>query len=74
MKSWQTWLRNFHEDEQGVVSLETIMVIGAIAIPVLLVLIKYGFPAIRDYFGTGLTNLDASSTTQGGNAGTIPVQ
>ncbi|MFV0442425.1 MAG: hypothetical protein ACK5Q5_02515 [Planctomycetaceae bacterium] len=55
-------LRNFgrrlHNDRRGAVSLETVLIIGAIAIPVLIGLYRYGWPMIYDYFVKGMTNLD----------------
>lgn len=67
MKStWQT-LQRLHADERGVVSLETILIIGAIALPILIFLIKVGWPMIQNYFVTGINDLqqDATSAAQG---------
>ncbi len=50
-------LRKVHRDEQGAVSLETILIIGAIALPILIFLIKVGWPRIQAYFNQGLTDL-----------------
>ncbi len=50
-------LRKVHRDEQGSVSLETILIIGAIAIPILIFLIKFGWPMIKEYFVTGVEDL-----------------
>ena len=51
-------LRKVHKDEQGVVSLETILIIGAIALPILIFLIKFGWPRIKEYFNRGLNDLE----------------
>jgi len=51
-------LRKVHEDEQGAVSLETILIIGAIALPILIFLIKIGWPRVREFFNQGLTDLE----------------
>jgi len=51
-------LRQVHEDEEGAVSLETILIIGAIALPILIFLIKVGWPRIKAYFNQGLTDLE----------------
>ncbi len=62
-------LRKIHNDEQGAVSLETILVVGAIALPILIFLIKFGWPYIREHlFEKGVKDLeggatDAASTT-----------
>lgn len=45
-------------DERGVVSLETVLIIAAIALPVLIIIIKFGWPRIREYFDEGLNELE----------------
>ena len=55
-------LRRIHGDERGAVSIETIMIIGAIAIPILIFLLKFGWPRIRDYFNNGMNDLEANRT------------
>ncbi len=64
-------LRKVHRDERGAVSLETILIIGAIAIPILIFLIKFGWPRIRDYFNQGLDELEEGSGNAAGNGGRI---
>jgi hypothetical protein len=54
-------IQKLHRDERGAVSLETILIIGAIALPILIFVIKYGWPRIREYFYKGMTNLEQSS-------------
>ena len=56
--SLRSLLRKVHKDEQGAVSLETILIIGAIALPILIFLIKVGWPRIKEYFTTGLDTLE----------------
>ena len=52
--SWRRlWLR-VHRDERGAVSLETILIVAAIALPILIFILKYGWPKIRDYFNQGM--------------------
>jgi Flp pilus assembly pilin Flp len=51
-------LRRVHEDEDGAISLETILIIGAIALPILIFLIKVGWPRIKEYFESGLDSLE----------------
>ena len=51
-------LREVHEDEKGAVSLETILILGAIALPVLIFLVKVGWPKIKGYFESGTQQLD----------------
>ena len=54
-------LRQVHQDEEGTVSLETVLIIAAIALPVLLVVIKFAWPAIKEYFFRGLGDLEAET-------------
>ena len=51
-------LRKVHGDERGAVSLETILIVGAIALPILIFLIKVGWPRIKGYFNQGLEDLE----------------
>jgi len=60
-------LKRVHNDEQGAVSLETILIIGAIVLPILIFLLKFGWPRIRDYFFQNLENLEQESDNVGGN-------
>ncbi len=54
-------LKRVHNDERGAVSLETILIIGAIALPILIFVVKYGWPRIRNYFYKGMTDLESQS-------------
>ena len=56
-------LRRVHEDEGGAVTLETILIIGAIAIPILIFLLKIAWPAIQSYFNKGLNDLQTDPDT-----------
>jgi Flp pilus assembly pilin Flp len=63
-------LRRVHEDEGGAVTLETILIIGAIAIPILLFLLKVAWPQIQTFFNTGVQDLQTSAdNVSAGNAG-----
>ncbi|MBI3860709.1 MAG: hypothetical protein HY290_02310 [Planctomycetia bacterium] len=53
--------KKVHRDERGAVSLETILIIGAIALPILIFVIKYGWPRIRNYFYKGMGDLENQS-------------
>ncbi len=57
-------LAKIHEDEDGGPSIETVLIIGAIALPILIFLIKFGWPRIKAYFEKGLDDLE-SGTEQG---------
>jgi len=50
-----------HRDERGAVSLETILIIGAIALPILIFVVRYGWPRVKNYFYKGMTDLEQSS-------------
>jgi hypothetical protein len=57
----RTLLCRLHSDERGAVSLETILILGAIALPILIFVLKYGWPRVRNYFMTGQTKLEKES-------------
>ena len=59
--SWWNILKRVHRSEEGAVTLETILIVGAIALPILIFLIKYGWPMIKDYFNSGLDELQQGS-------------
>ncbi|MDZ7617905.1 MAG: hypothetical protein U1E05_12950 [Patescibacteria group bacterium] len=60
-------LKRVHDDDRGAVSLETILIIAAIAIPILIFLIRFGWPRIRDYFLEGLEDLEEGGRDASGN-------
>lgn len=61
LRALRRLLARVHRNERGAVSLETILIVGAIAIPILIFLLKYGWPRIRDYFNQGMDNLEQES-------------
>lgn len=64
MKTWksiQELAGRIHRNERGAISLETILIIGAIALPILIFIIKFGWPKIRDYFYSGLNTLEGET-------------
>jgi hypothetical protein len=61
LTAFRRLLAKVHRDERGAVSLETILIIGAIALPILIFIIKFGWPRIRNYFFSGMTNLEQQS-------------
>lgn len=64
-------LREVHRNQRGAVSLETILIIGAIALPILLFLLRVGWPTVQRIFTTNLGNLETESqnVTGGGTGG-----
>lgn len=61
-------LRQVHDDQRGQVSIETVLILAAVAIPVLIVIIKFGWPRIRAFFDQGMTDLEGGA----GNAANSP--
>jgi hypothetical protein len=61
-RSLRDVLREVHADQQGVVSLETILIIGAISLPILIFLIKVGWPTVKNYFISGLDELQQGAS------------
>jgi Flp pilus assembly pilin Flp len=63
MKNPSVWslLKKVHRNENGAVSLETILIIGAIALPILIFLIKVGWPRIKAYFNQGIQDLESGA-------------
>ena len=55
-------LKKVHNDERGAVSIETILVAAVIAIPILIFILKFGWPKIREIFETGLEDLEGASS------------
>ena len=51
-------LQKIHRDEKGAVSIETILIIAAIAIPILIFIIKFGWPRIKTWFNQGMEELE----------------
>ena len=54
-------LKRVHNDERGSVSLETVLIIGAIALPILIFLLKFAWPKIKNYFNQGMQDLETES-------------
>ncbi len=58
---WRELLRRVHRDEHGAVSIETVLIVAAIALPVLIFILKFGWPKIRDFFNRGMDDLDGTA-------------
>ncbi len=64
MKPSSLWglLRKVHSDEDvAVASIDTILIIAAIAIPVLIFLWRFGWPMIKQYFLSGIQELQGEA-------------
>lgn len=70
--SLRNLLRQVHADQRGQVSIETVLILAAIALPILIFVIKFGWPRIKLFFEKGMTDLEggANNTTTG--AGPTP--
>jgi Flp pilus assembly pilin Flp len=55
--------KKIHEDEDGTVSLETILIIGAIALVILAFLLVSAWPKIKNYFNQNLEELTNAGPT-----------
>ena len=59
-------LRRVHEDEGGAVTLETVLIVGAVAIPILLFLLRIAWPKIQQFFDTGVSDLSTAGNNVSG--------
>jgi len=63
--SWRKLLRQLHEDRRGAVSIETVLIIAAIALPILIFILKFGWPKIKAFFNQGITDLEGNAQQAG---------
>jgi Flp pilus assembly pilin Flp len=56
-------LARIHRDERGGVSIETVLILAAIALPILIYLIKVGWPSLKAFFNKGMTDLESGSNS-----------
>lgn len=50
--------KRIHNDERGAVTLETVLIVGAVAIPILIFIINYVMPKIQEQFDDNIQDLD----------------
>jgi len=55
--SLNSLFRRLHRDQSGAVTLETVLIIGAVSLPILIFVLKYGWPRVRNYFNKGVSRL-----------------
>ena len=55
-------LKRVHRNERGGVSLETILIIAAIALPILIFLITIAWPRVQQFFESGMSELEIEAT------------
>lgn len=56
--TWRKLFAKVHRDERGAVSIETILIVAAIALPILIFILKVGWPRIKEYFNRGLDDVE----------------
>lgn len=59
--AWRKLFRRLHHDEGGAVSVENMLILAAIALPILIFIIKVGWPRIKDFFNQGMTDLEGGA-------------
>jgi hypothetical protein len=64
--SFPKLLRQVHGDQRGAVSIETILIIAAIALPILIFIIKFGWPRIKMWFNTQMNELESGGDAAAG--------
>ncbi len=65
VRGWRGLLRQIHEDRRGAVSIETVLIIAAIALPILIFILKFGWPKIKTFFNQGITDLEGNAQQAG---------
>ncbi len=66
--TWRRWRNMFHElhsDRRGGVSIETVLIIAAIALPILIFVIKFGWPRVKQFFNQGMNDLENNAQQAG---------
>lgn len=61
MQTWKPLLERVHRDERGAVSIETVLIIGAIALPILIWLLQVGWPRIQGMFTDRIDDLESGA-------------
>jgi Flp pilus assembly pilin Flp len=61
MPFWNV-LKRVHRDQKGAVSIETVLIIAAIALPILIFIIKFGWPRIKAFWDQGMDSLEQGAT------------
>lgn len=69
MRKQKHWLRKLlaqvHNDEEGAVSIETVLIVAAISLPILIFVIKFGWPRVKAFFEKGMTDLEGGANNAG---------
>jgi Flp pilus assembly pilin Flp len=59
--SFRRLFARIHRDEKGEVSIETILILAAIALPILIFIIKFGWPRVKKFFEKGMEDLEGGA-------------
>lgn len=51
-------LKRIHNDERGAVSIETVLIVAAVAIPILIFIVNFVMPRLKDSFSQNMDDLD----------------
>lgn len=65
VRGWRGLIRRIHDDRRGAVSIETVLIIAAIALPILIFILKFGWPRIKAFFNQGITDLEGNAQQAG---------
>lgn len=61
-------IQKLHRNERGAITLETVLIIAAVAIPILIFILKWGWPKIRSFFNEGMDNLQEEAENTSGES------
>ena len=62
-------LKKVHNDEDGAVSIETVLIVAAIALPILIFILKVGWPRIKEFFNNNMDVIDSAGEEAAGGGG-----
>lgn len=54
-------LKRIHNDERGAVSIETVLIVAAVAIPILIFIVNFVMPRLRESFSDNMDELDLNA-------------
>lgn len=55
-------LKRIHNDERGAVSIETVLIVAAVAIPILIFIINFVMPRLKESFSDNMEDLDLEAS------------
>jgi hypothetical protein len=59
---WKRLLARIHADQAGGVTIETVLIIAAIALPILIFIIRIGWPRMKQFFIRGMDDLEQGAS------------